>query len=111
MFRMKKDAVYLGQPIDKLSTLVVDEVPGGLLIQVTGMAQKTGFYNGQLIPLDSADPTVRDYRFDIIQPADTAGGSPTSRTLSVAVYLTDQDLEAIRVIRVRGANNTLTKRR
>ena len=49
MFRMKKDAVYLGQPIDKLSTLVVDEVPGGLLIQVTGMAQKTGFYNGKKI--------------------------------------------------------------
>jgi hypothetical protein len=111
MFRMKKDAVYLGQPIDKLSTLVVDEVPGGLLVQVTGMAQKTGFYNGQLIPLDSADPTVRGYRFDIIQPADTVGGSPASRTLSVAVYLTNQDLEAIRVIRVRGANNTLIKRR
>ena len=112
LFTMKKtEAVYLGQPIDKLSTLVVDEVPGGLLVQVTGMAQKTGFYNGQLIPLDSADPAVRDYRFDIIQPTDTARGSPASRTLSVAVYLTDQDLEAIRVIRVRGANNTLIKRR
>ena len=111
MFRIKKEAPYLGQPIDKLSNLVADEVPGGLLIQVTGMAQKSGMYDGQLIPLDNTDASVREYQFDVIQPADTAGGPPASRTLTVAVYLTDQDLEAVSVIRVRGANNTLTTRR
>ena len=112
LFTMKKtEAVYLGQPIDKLSTLIMDEVPGGLLIQVTGMAQKTGIYDGRLIPLDSPDTSVLEFRFDVIQPTDAAGGPTASRTITVAAYLTDQDLETVSTIRVRGANNTLTKRR
>ena len=112
LFTMKKtEAVYLGQPIDKLSTLIMDEVPGGLLIQVTGMAQKTGIYDGRLIPLDSPDTSVLEFRFDVIQPTDATGGPIASRTITVAAYLTDQDLETVSTIRVRGANNTLTKRR
>ena len=111
IFRTKKEAVYPGQPIDKLSTLIMDEVPGGLLIQVTGMAQKTGIYDGRLIPLDSPDTSVLEFQFDVIQPTDAAGGPAASRTITVAAYFTDQDLGTVSTIRVRGANNTLTKRR
>ena len=107
-FRMTKDAVYQGQPIDKLSKLVADEVPGGLLIQVTGVATKIGGYAGQLKLLESTEASVREYQFDVLQPAETGTGPATSRTISIAVFLTDQDLENVNVIRVHGANNTLT---
>ena len=109
-FRMTKDAVYQGQPIDKLSKLVADEVPGGLLIQVTGVAAKIGGYDGQLKLLDSTDASVREYQFDVLQPVEMGTGPATSRTISIAVFLTDQDLQNVDTIRVRGANNTLTTR-
>ena len=85
-------------------------MPGGLLIQVTGVAAKIGGYDGQLKLLDSTDASVREYQFDVLQPAEMGTGPATSRTISIAVFLTDQDLQNVDTIRVRGANNTLTIR-
>lgn len=42
--------IYLGTPIDTVSDLVIERVPGGAIIRATGVSQSQGLYEVRLTP-------------------------------------------------------------
>ncbi len=106
---------YVGRPIDTVSDLVVERVPGGAIVRATGVARVQGLYSVQLTP-DNEDELPEDgvltYRLEGIAPGQqVVGGSTRTRTHTAARKLTDQDLQGVRVIRVVGVQNARTTRR
>jgi hypothetical protein len=108
-FRLKTIAKDLAdQPIDRIVKLVADQVPGGVLITATGETAKTGSYNGQFNSLNSADSSILEFQFNVFQPPGTTPGTGKPRRITIAKFLTEQDLIKISLIRVHGANNVMT---
>lgn len=108
-------APYLGLPIDSVTELNLDPIPGGVIVRATGVARMQGGYD---VFLSSAteDQTPVDgvltFRFEILLPAGQQPvGTARSREIVVARRLTDQDLAGVRSIRVEGARNALVSRR
>tara|TARA_B100000780_G_scaffold172763_1_gene120987 strand:+ start:216 stop:749 length:534 start_codon:yes stop_codon:yes gene_type:complete len=111
IFRLKAPAKDLAdQPIDRIVQLVVDPVPGGVLITATGETAKTGSYNGQLTTLDSAVSSILEYQFDVFQPPGATPGTGKLRRITIAKFLTEQNIVNISLIRVHGTNNVMTVR-
>ena len=109
IFRLKTPAKDLAdQPIDQIVQLVADQVPGGILITATGETAKTSSFNGQFTTLDSADSSVLEYQFDVFQPPGPAPSTGKLRRITIAKFLTEQDLTKISLIRVHGSNNAMT---
>lgn len=98
------------QPIARIIKLVADRVPGGLLITVTGVTTKAGSFNGQLTNLESADPSVLKYHFNVFHPPSTSPSTLAEHVVTVAKFFTEQDLMNISLIRIQSANNVLTAR-
>lgn len=106
---------YLGQPIDQVSGLVIERVPGGAIVRVTGITKTQGVHAIQLTP-ETKDETPVDgvltYRLEGIQPSSNQPvGSEHTRTVVAARSLTDQELRAVRTIRIVAARNVRTSRR
>ena len=111
IFRLKTPATDLAdQPIDRIAQLVADQVPGGVLITATGETAKTGSYNGQFITLGSADPSILEYQFNVFHPPGATPGTGKLRRITIAKFLTEQDIIKISLIRVHGADNVMTVR-
>jgi hypothetical protein len=100
---------YLGTPIDAITDLTLERVPGGLVIRATG-ATALGAFNARLTPVGEGETPVDGvlaYRLEA-QYTRTASGAST---VTVARQLTDQQLEGARTIRVEGLQNALERRR
>jgi hypothetical protein len=110
-----RDAIYLGQPIDQITNLVIERVPGGAIIRATGITAVQGVYSVQLTPVsDDEIPVdgVLSYRLEGIRPARNQGvGSTHTRTVVAARALTRQQLVGVRTIRVQAARNAQASRR
>lgn len=94
--------------VDLVVEMSVDRAPGGAIVQATGRPPRQGYWKAALVR-DRATPgadgvVVYDFR---VAPPDrpTSVGTEPSREVTAAVYLTDQDLETIRAIVVRGDRN------
>ena len=106
---------YQGAPIDSITALNLDPVPGGVIVRATGVARMQGAYeavltaaNEDLLPVDG----VLTFRFEVRLPElQQPVGDTRSRETTVAVRLTEQDLAGVRSIRVEAARNALTSRR
>jgi hypothetical protein len=110
-----RDAIYQGQPIDQVTNLVIERVPGGAVIRATGLTAVQGVYSVQLTPVtddNTAVDGVLTYRFEGIRPASPQGtGTNHTRTVVAARALTHQQLQGVRTIRVQAARNAQTSRR
>ena len=101
--------VYTGSPVDQVSTLVIERVPGGAIVRASGISSFDGPYSVRLTPTtDQAEPVdgVLTYRLEAERPRD-AGRTTTQRvrTVTAAVHLTDNELSQVKVIRVEGVRN------
>ncbi|MCV3271965.1 hypothetical protein [Roseobacter sinensis] len=106
--------VYLGQPIDTVSDLVIERVPGGAIIRATGVAATQGIYDVRLTPANEDEAVVDGvlaYRLEGLRSGGTPQGAPVTREVFVARKVTDQTLTGARTIRVEGARNALQARR
>lgn len=104
---------YLGTPVDTVSGLTLDRVPGGLIIRATGQSSNPAAFNARLTPAtedEVAEDGVLTYRLEAQYAQPTAGALP-SRNIIVARQLTDQELSGTRTIRVEGIQNALEARR
>ncbi|MDG1471544.1 MAG: hypothetical protein P8Q26_08295 [Ascidiaceihabitans sp.] len=112
--RADRDA-YFGNPIDQVTGLVIERVPGGAIVRATGLTKTQGVHGVQLTPqTDDETPVdgVLTYRLEGIQPSTAQSvGSEHTRTVVAARALTDQDLRDVRTIRVVAARNARTSRR
>ena len=114
--RRNQEDVYLGTPIDQVSGLFVERVPGGAIVRVTGIAAVDGVYDVRLIaPNDEAEPDengVLTLQLAAVKPERaTRATSQRARTVTVASRLTDRQLSEIRAIRVEGQRNVQTTSR
>ena len=117
LFKMKRDrdAIYLGTPIDQVTNLIIERVPGGAIIRATGLTAVQGVFQVQLTPATEDETPVNGvltYRLEGIRPPSArAVGSTHTRTVVAARALTDQELSDVRTIRVEAARNAQTSRR
>ena len=87
---------------------------GGAILQVTGLPARQGYWSAELVAENDERPVngVLTYTFRISEPLEnTPQGSPYSREIIVAHFVSDTKLAGVRQIRVVGANNSMTARR
>ncbi len=106
---------YKGVPIDRVTAVRTERVPGGLLIKAWGLANTQGVYEARLTPVNSDEaPEDGVLRYRLLarnDPNTTVQGAQVTREVIVARKRTDQELAGTRIIRVEGANNTVEVRR
>lgn len=107
--------VYLGIPIDQVTSVVIESVPGGAIVRATGVADYQGFYDVQLTPANIdvlPEDGVLTFRLEGIYPEEAVRGGPAQlRTVTVGVKLTDNQLAETNVIRVEARLNAQTTTR
>ncbi|MEL7115247.1 MAG: hypothetical protein AAGP08_06570 [Pseudomonadota bacterium] len=100
--------------IVQVTSLRVEQVPGGAIIRATGLPQRQGYFDGRLEPVgrEVAAEGVLNYEFLIESPLDqTLVGPETSREVIVGRFVSEQALAGVRQIRVSGRANALSVRR
>ena len=111
----ERAAIYTGEPIDTISNLVIERVPGGAIIRATGIASVQGVYDVRLTPAlddEQSEDGVLSYRLEGIRPDEISQtGRPATREVTAARKVTDQTLSGVRSIRVEGVTNAQVSRR
>lgn len=115
IFGRNTNEVYLGTPIDQVSSLVVERVPGGAMIRASGISPFQGAYDVRLTPANDDElpvDGVLTYRLEVVQPSRARRGGPERvRTVTAARRVTDNQLAGVRTIRVEGVRNAQSSRR
>lgn len=105
---------YAGTLVSDVSSLRIERVAGGAVVRVAGVTATQGAFDVRLQP-DNEDllpeKGVLTFSLLALQPPGFRQGPARSREVTAAAFLTDQQLSAIRTIRVVGANKTLQSRR
>lgn len=100
--------------VAEVTSMRVEQVPGGAIIHATGLPPTQGWWNAALIAQNDGKPVkgVLTFRFVIVPPPGTTPVStPQSREVTVATHLTDFQLAGVRAITVTGSRNARTARR
>ncbi|NHX27948.1 hypothetical protein HA397_28830, partial [Escherichia coli] len=100
--------------VAEVASLRVDRTPGGAIITATGMARSQGYWDAELVAEFDEQPVdgVLSYQFRAYPPlARLPEGSPRTRELTAAHFVSDQTLEGVRSIVVKGASNQRSSRR
>ncbi|MCG6884365.1 MAG: hypothetical protein LJE62_11495 [Silicimonas sp.] len=99
--------------VARVTSLVVEPTPTGAIVRAVGVAPTQGWYAASLVP-ETDEPVNGEmvYVFRAVPPPTPEPVSTVrSRELSAARTLSVQDLAALRVVRVVGAQNALVARR
>ncbi len=100
--------------VQQVTDLRIDRTPGGAIIRATGLPPTQGYWGAGLEPVADERPVdgVLTYRFRIEAPIGRElAGNRQSREVIVARAVSDAVLEGVRVVRVMGAANDLSRRR
>lgn len=111
--RRAKVEIYDGSLVDQVTSLVVEPLPTGAIVRVTGLPQREGAFDVRLLPISEDGPIngVMEYTLNAYQPIETPVGTQSTREVRVGAFLSNNDLEKINEIRVRGELNALSSRR
>ncbi|MGV6839259.1 MAG: hypothetical protein ACWA40_03595 [Planktomarina sp.] len=89
--------------IDRLQTVEVSNVTGGILIRAVGQASEGRAYGAALVPAGLQGGALTfAFRSKV-----TAG---TAVPVTVALFVPEKDLRGIRSIKIQGANRSVVKR-
>lgn len=102
--------------ISAITEMRVDRTVSGAIIVATGLAPRQGTYEPELRPdnpeLRPDENGVLDFTFRVLYPdSATPAGDERLRQITAAYSLSNEELEAVRVIRVSGAQNARETRR
>lgn len=112
IFRSNQPDAFAGTPIADITELLVERRPGGAIIRATGQAERAGPFDVRLIADDSdGDPSTLVLDLRALQQSGPRNAGALARQVTVALWVTDQNLRGIRTITVRGANTARTVRR
>jgi len=114
LFRRKnKVIVYDGSLIDEVTSLIVEPVPTGAIVRVTGLPQREGAFDVRLLPVNDDGPVngVMEYTLNAYQPVTTPVGSARTREVRAGVFLSNADLDEINEIRIRAERNIRSTKR
>ena len=112
IFLGNREEAFAGEPIDEVTELLIERRPGGAIIRATGRSSAVGPFDVRLIPdeeASNAETLVMDLK--ALQQPGLRNTGPRARQVTVATFVTDQQLQRIRTITVRGENNARTSRR
>ena len=106
--RGKKEEIYDGTRIDRVTDLAVERTSTGAIVRATGISSRQGAYDVRLLPVGDGGPVdgVITYELLALQPINTAIGPEHTRRIQAAQPLSVNDLEEIRTIRVIARHNT-----
>lgn len=98
-----------------VASMKVERVPGGALLTAVGVSPTQGFWRAELVP-DNPDERAENgnliYTFRIVPPTDQQlVSTKQSRSVTVGLFLSDQTLDGVRRIVVRGQTNERSVRR
>jgi hypothetical protein len=100
------------QLVADVTALVIERNVGGAIIRATGLPPTQGFWEAELVPVPTEEEGVALFEFRVFPPpAPKAVSTPQSREITVAIYLSDIELEQIRKIVVQGASGARSARR
>ncbi|GGG75640.1 hypothetical protein GCM10011415_25270 [Salipiger pallidus] len=107
-----REEVYGGQPIETIDELLIERRPGGAIIRATGIADRAGPFDVRLVEDEAASTGgIKAYRMLALQSAGPRSTGPRARMVTVADWLTDQELFGVSQIRVSGRANALAASR
>lgn len=111
LFSSKTD-VYEGQLVPVVREMKLERLPGGAILRVTGLAATQGSWDVRLEETNNGEPLEGVLTYELrALPSSTAVGTERSRLMTVAVFVSDQQLERSRSVQVVGAENSLISRR
>lgn len=112
--------------VDQVTAMTIERIPGGAILRATGLPPTQGFWDAELVRVDQvietegADGTITrviddsvlvfDFRLNP-PPYQARQGTVPSREVEVATYLTDNELDTVSRVVVRGARTERTSRR
>ena len=100
--------------VDQVIAMRVEQTPGGAIVRATGLPPTQGFWDAELVPFEGegVDEGVLVFDFRLIPPPYRARvGTQPSREVIVATTLTNNELDGIARIVVRGARTERVARR
>ena len=98
--------------VQQVISLNVEEVPGGAIVRATGLPPTQGYWEAELVALPVDETGRQLLEFRIFPPVETMrAGTPPSREVVVALYLSNYKLDAVREIVVQGEANARSARR
>ena len=100
--------------VSQVSDMALERRPGGAVLRATGIPATQGWWDAELRPENDGEAVdgVLLFTFVVAEPRQaTPQGTPQSRELTAAVYLSDIKLSQAREIRVQGAQNARSIRR
>jgi hypothetical protein len=112
--RSNREEVYAGTPVDQITALSVERTSDGAIIHVTGQPMRQGAFDVRLIPEQDEDAPVGgvlSYQLFAIQPSDTPQGPARARQVQAGVVVSNQTLERVTAVRVRGLRNERVSQR
>lgn len=119
---LRRNQPYTGQPVEQITGLTIERMPGGAILRITAVAARQGSYEVRVSPdiVGSTGPEDEDIVVDGVlsytllaetpRRATPVGTAP-SRSINAARFVTDDVLAQVRTIRVNGARNSMTVRR
>ena len=98
--------------VAQVTDLTVEPTAGGAIIRATGLPPTQGFWQAELVRIETDDPATLTYEFRIFPPlTPNRAGTPMSRAVVVATSVTNITLGTVTQITVQGATNALTSAR
>ncbi|MEP5758514.1 MAG: hypothetical protein ABJ327_04200 [Litoreibacter sp.] len=98
--------------VDQIVSLDIDRLPGGAIVRTVALPATQGFWDAQLIEVESEDPTALVYQFRVTPPLNRrAQSTQRSREIIAGAEISSARLESIRTITVIGRQNQRTIRR
>ena len=101
-------------PIDRVTALRIERTPSGVIVHAEGLPPRQGYWDAELVAENDGRPEdgVVSYVFRIIpSAAGTRVGTPYSREVHVAAFLSNVALNGVSQIRVTGVQNSMIARR
>lgn len=111
--RRKKEPVYEGTLVDKVTGLEVEPSGGGAIVRVTGLTLRQGAHDVRLTSDTEGEPVDGNltFRLRAVQPQDAPGGPESTRTVQVGRFVSGDVLARTRTIQIVGARNIRSTRR
>lgn len=97
------------QLVAEVTGLAVDRTPGGAIVRATGLPPTQGFWEAELVEVETGDAEAAVFDFRVSPPTEAFPAStPRSREVTVATFLPNARLATLRRITVQGATSART---
>lgn len=113
LFRRQRTVPYTGALVDQITSMNLEEIPTGVIVRVTGEPIREGAFGVRLLQVNRDGPVngVLEFTLNAYQPEDFGRGTENTRRIEAAAFVSNNELEEVREIRVRAARNASTVRR